>query len=510
MSTLKQIIRLRSEGVALQTIAGAVDSSRNTVKKYLRLIEVRGLDCERLLSMDDSELEALLTDPPDPQDEQRLATLTALFPHMERELGRTGVTRWVLWGEYKQKHPDGFSYSRFCDHFTQYRKSHGGSLRFHYEPGDKLFIDFTGKKLPVVDPTSGELTQVEVYVAILGFSQLTYVEAVASQRKEDFIQATERALRFFGGVPRVLIPDNLKSAVTRADKYEAELNEAFRDLANHYATAVLPTRSYKPQDKAHVERAVSIVYSRVFAPLRDQVFYSLSALNKAIRDHLEAHNHQPFQQREGSRRALFQAQERPLLRPLPAERYELKTYKEVTVMKNGYVQLWEDRHYYSVPYRYIGRRVKLIYSASQVSIYSEGERIAYHQRGPRAYGHTTQKEHLCSTNRFVSEWNPEKFLHWAEAVAPVVRDYITRVLDKALYPELAYRSCVGILSQEKKVGRDRLIRAVERASFFGAYNYTTIKNILHSGLDRVAFGEETTEGTALPVHDNIRGAEHYR
>lgn len=179
-------------------------------------------------------------------------------------------------------------------------------------------------------------------------------------------------------------------------------------------------------------------------------------------------------------------------------------------MKNGYVQLWEDRHYYSVPYRYIGRRVKLIYSAAQVSVYCDGERVAYHKRGPRQYGHTTLKEHLSSTNRFVSEWNPEKFLHWAEAVAPVVRDYITRVLDKALYPELAYRSCVGILSQEKKVGRDRLIRAVERASFFGAYNYTTIKNILHSGLDRVAFGEETTEGTALPVHNNIRGAEHYR
>ena len=300
MSKLKQIIRLRNDGVALQRIAKAIDISRNTVKKYLRLIEVKGLAVEQLLQLEDNELEALLEDP-DPSDQQRLASLSTMFPYIEKELGRTGVTRWILWGEYKQRYPDGFSYSRFCDHFKQYKISRSATLRFEYEAGDKLFIDFTGKRLSVIDPSTGEVDEVEIYVAILGHSQLTYVQAVSSQRKEDFIAATENALHFFGGVPRVLVPDNLKSAVTKADKYEAELNSTFLDFANHYGTSVLPARSYKPRDKAHVERAVNIAYSRIFAPLRNQLFYSLKSLNEAIAALLSEHNDKHFQQRPVSR-----------------------------------------------------------------------------------------------------------------------------------------------------------------------------------------------------------------
>lgn len=509
MSIVKQIIRLRSNQVPLQSIAKAVGISRNTVKKYLRLMEARQLNTQDLLAMDDMALEALFKDS-DPQDEARYQTLSDLLPHFEQELSRTGVTRWLLWGEYRNQHPDGYSYSQFCEHFRNYKISRCSTLHQEQQPADKLFIDFTGKKLTLVNPSTGELSEVEVYVAVLGFSQLTYVEAVPSQRKQDFIEATQNALHFFGGVPRVLVPDNLKSAVTKADKYEAQLNEDFLDFANHYATSVLPARSYRPRDKAWVERAVNITYARIFAPLRNQVFYSLSALNTAIQDLLAAHNNKSFQQRPHSRRQLFDEQERHLLALLPAERYELKTYKEVTVMKNGYVQLWEDKHYYSVPYRYIGKRVRLIYSATKVSVYCEGERIAFHKRAVRQYGHTTQKEHLSSTNRFVSEWNPEKFINWSASIAPVVRDYITHILDKALYPELAYRACVGILSQEKKVGRRRLIKAIERASFYGLYNYTTVKKILQSGLDAVAFGDDATEQATLPEHENIRGAEHYR
>jgi transposase len=509
MSIVKQIIRLRSNGVPLQSIAKAVNISRNTVKKYLRLMEARGLNAQDLLQMDDVALEALFKDP-DPQDEARHQTLQDLLPHFEKELSRTGVTRWVLWGEYRNQHPDGYSYSQFCEHYRTWRISRSSTLHLEQLPADKLFIDFTGKKLSLVDPSTGESYEAEIYVAILGYSQLTYVEAVASQRKQDFIEATQNALHFFGGVPKVLIPDNLKSAVTKADKYEAQINEDFLDFANHYATSVLPARSYRPRDKALVERAVNIAYSRIFAPLRNQAFHSLSALNTAIQDLLTVHNNQSFQQRPQSRRQLFEEQERQALCPLPGERYELKTYKEVTVMKNGYVQLWEDKHYYSVPYRYIGKKVKLVYSATKVSVYCDGDRIAFHQRALRQYGHTTQKEHLSSTNRFVSEWNPEKFIGWSASIAPVVRDYITHILDKALYPELAYRSCVGILSQEKKVGKDRLIKAVQRASFYGLYNYTTVKKILQSGLDAVAFGEETCEASILPEHENIRGAEHYR
>lgn len=508
MSKLKQIIRLRSDGIALQTIAKAVDISRNTVKKYIRLIEVRGLQSAQLLQMPDNELEALLADP-EPGDEQRLATLSTLFPYMEKELQRTGVTRWILWGEYKQKYADGFSYSRFCDHFKQYKFSSNGSLRFEYIPGEKVFVDFAGKKLAIVDASSGEITEAEVYVSILGYSQLTYVEAVLSQRKEDLVAATENSFYFFNGVPRALIPDNLKSAVTKADKYEAEINSTFLDFANHYGTTVLPARSYKPQDKAHVERAVNIVYSRIFAPLRNKVFYSLKSLNEAIRELLIAHNDKHFQQRPISRRQLFEQEEKHLLGSLPAQRYEIKQSKEVTVMKNGYIQLWEDKHYYSVPYRFIGRKVKVIFSKSQVSVFYNRERIAYHPRSTKQFAHSTIHEHMASTHQFVSDWNPDKFTGWAASIAPVVKDYITRVLEASTYPEQAYRSCVGILSYEKKVGRQRFINAVERATYYGAFNYTMIKKILQSGLDQVAFGDETASHP-LPAHDNIRGPQAYQ
>lgn len=507
MNKLKQIIRLRCDGTALQTIAGAVGISRNTVKKYLRLIEVRELSAEALLQLPDEQLKALLADP-DPVDEQRLAALATLFPYMEKELHRTGVTRWILWGEYKQKHPDGFNYSRFCDHFKQYRISQSGSLRFAYKPGDKLFIDFTGKKLAVIDPATGEVTEVEVYVAILGYSQLTYVQAVASQRKEDFIAATENALHFFGGVPQVLIPDNLKSAVTKADRYEAEINSAFLDFANHYGTAVMPARSYKPQDKAHVERAVNIAYSRIFAPLRNRVFHSLRELNEAISDLLALHNDKHFQQRPVSRRTLFEQEEKQLLSQLPADRYEIKQSKEATVMKNGHIQLC--RHYYSVPYRFIGRKVKVIWSVSQVSVFYNRERIAYHRYSTKAFGHSTIHEHMASAHQFVSDWNPDKFTGWAASISAVAADYINRILLAATYPEQAYRSCVGILSFEKKVGRERFIHAIERATYYGAFNYTMIKKILQSGMDKVAFGDEDSSAGPLPAHDNIRGPEAYQ
>jgi transposase len=509
MSILKQIIRLRSNGVALQTIAKAVNTSRNTVKKYLRLIEVKGVSCDELLQLEDAVLDAFLQEP-DPADQARLESLTRLFPFFEKELSRTGVTRWVLWGEYKGQHPDGYSYSQFCDHFRQWKRSHSSTLHFEHEPADKLFIDFTGKKLTIVDPQTGEVSQVEIYVAVLGYSQLTFILAVPSQQKENFIYATEEAFYFFGGVPRALVPDNLKSAVQTADKYEAEVNPDFLDFANHYGTTVLPARSYKPRDKALVERAVNIAYSRIFAPLRNQVFYSLFSLNQAISDLLAVHNQQCFQQRPISRRQLFEQDEKHLLRPLPAERYEIKQFKEITVMKTGHIQLFEDKHYYSVPFRFIGRKVKVIYSASQVSIFYNKERIAYHKRSFKQYGYSTIKEHLSTTHQFVTEWNPDKFISWAGAIAPVVKDYITRILESATYPEQAYRSCVGILSYEKKVGRDRLIKAVERATFYAVYNYTIIRKILQGGLDQLAPADEIHPSSPLPQHDNIRGPESYQ
>lgn len=508
MSTLKQIIRHRNNGMALQTISKTVGIARNTVKKYLQLIERKGHSFSELLDMEDEELDALLADT-DEVSLQRFQSLEALFPYIEKELKRTGVNRWYLWDEYKQKHPDGYSYSQFCERFKQWKESRSASMHFEYTPADKLFIDFAGDRLSTVNPITGEITKVEVYVATLGHSQMTYVEAVPSQKKEDFISATENALHYFGGVPKAFVPDNLKSAVTQPSKYEAEINRDFLDFANHYNCVVFPARVRKPQDKSLVEKTVSIIYTRIYAPLRNRVYHDLKTLNRDIRDCLDRHNSTPFQRKPISRREVFEQQEKVLLQPLPAEKYELKQYRQATVMKNGHVHLAEDKHYYSVPYRFIGRKVKLVYTSGYISVFYNKERIARHPRNLKRYGYTTIKEHMSSSHRFVSSWNPEKFLRWAAAISPEVEGYIRNILESFTYPEQAYKSCVGILSLDKKVGRQRLVNAVKRASGYGIYNYTVIQRILQSGLDRLD-SEEELEHESTIEHENIRGANAYK
>jgi transposase len=506
-SKVKQIVLHLSCGTPLKQISKSLLISRNTVKKYKELIKYKGYNFASLLELSDTELETVL-DGRGSDINERLVKLEPLFPGFVEELKRTGVTRHMLWVEYRSKIPEGYGYSQFCECFRIWSATRTATMHLEHVPGDKLFIDFTGKKLYLTDPDTGEMKPVEVYVAILGYSQLTYVEAIHSQQKVDFIQATENAMIYFGGATKVIVPDNLKSAVKKANKYEAELNELFLELANHYQTSVLPARSYKPRDKALVENAVNITYKRIFAPLRDKVFFDLFTLNQAIKELLELHNNQPFQRNPTSRRQIFDAEEKELLQPLPDYRFEIKQIREVTVMKNSHVQLHDDSHYYSVPYRFIGKKIKIIYTTTQVAVYYNRERIALHIRTRKPYSYTTQKDHLPSTHQFVSDWNPDKFLSLAENVGPGVKEYITQILNSKAYPEQTYRSCVGILSMEKKFGRDRLIKAIERASEYGVYNYTTISNILTSGLDRLE--SESSAQSTLPLHENIRGADQYK
>ena len=509
MSMLKQIFRLHLQGVALLKISQIVGASRNTVKKYLRQIEASRLDVESLLAMDEETLAAAFRKENE-REVCRTGDLEALFPFFEQELSRTGVNRMVLWGEYRRAHPDGYNYSSFCDHFRQWRQSRQGTMHFDHKPGMELYIDFSGKPLYVTDPGTGEVRAVEVFVATLGYSHYTYVEALETQRKEYFLEAVSNCLEFIGGVPGALIPDNLKSAVTLADKYEALVNRDFLDLANHYGTTVMPTRSRKPRDKAIVEKAVSIVYSRIFAPLRNEVFFSIASLNEAIRVQLSAYNEKAFQIRPGCRLSDFESQDKPMLKPMPLERFEIRNHREVKVHKSGYILLQEDKHYYSVPYRYIGRKVRLVYTTRRISVYCNHECIAIHSRSLRWYGYTTIKEHLSSTHRFVSEWNAERFITWGQKIAPEVGEYIRNILQAATYPEQAYKSCVGILSMERKVGCDRLAAAVRRATFYGTYNYNTIRNILSSGLDAEPPESDNAGGSDIPLHENIRGAQAYQ
>jgi transposase len=508
MSNLKQIIRHRDNGMALQTISKTLGISRNTVKKYLQLIDSKGLTYDKLLAKTDQEVENLLIDSGQKSD-QRYQDLVSFFPFVESELKRTGVTRWILWGEYRQKHADGYGYSQFCESFKQWRIGLSVSMRIEHIPGDKLYIDFTGNKLSIVDPITGEVHELEVYVATLGASQYSYVEAVPSQKKEDFIAATENALHYFGGVPKALVPDNLKSAVTKADRYEPIINSDFLDFANHYGCVVFPARSRKPQDKSLVEKTVSIVYSRIYAPLRDKVYHDIKALNRDILHYLDIHNKTRFQKRPESRIEIFDREEKEALSPLPAERYELKEYKYATITKTSHVSLSPEKHYYSVPYRFIGKKIKVVYSASYVSMFHDGERIAFHKRSYKVRGYTTVKDHMPSAHRFVSEWSPEYFLNWAKGIHPEVQHFIQVIIDSYPYPEQAYKSCLGILGYDKKAGRERLINAVKRAKHFNTYNYSVITRILTSGMDSLPLDTENKPDKPLH-HENIRGSKNFR
>lgn len=508
MSKIKHLLQLYFQGRSKLVISEQTGISRNTIKKYIREFKASGISLTELSSLSDKDLEDLFVKPKEKPLNEKLQRLFNLFPSIDKELRKKGMTRQILWQRYKSSQADGVGRSQFNHYFAQWKKQLHPTMRIDHKAGDKMYIDYAGDKLEIIDKHSGEICAVEVFVAILGASQLTYVEAVMSQQKEDFIGACENALYYYGGVPAAIVPDNLKSAVTKSSKYEPVINETFADFARHYNTAILPARSYKPRDKALVENAVRNVYNRIYSKLRSNIYHSLEELNIAIKELLELYNQFVLTGRNYSRRQQFEEVERSTLLPLPELRYELKKQLFVTVMKNGHVCLRADKHYYSVPYRFIGKKVKLMYSRGSVEIFYNYERIAFHKRLKSPYQYTTDKEHMASSHRFVSDWNPEKFLSWASDIHEDVNRYVTEILDRKQHPEQAYKSCVGILGFTKKVGNDRLIKACQRALDYGIYNYKTIQKILENGLDHEP--ENHSEQLEMPLHENIRGESYYQ
>ena len=509
MIKIRQILRLQSQGCSKLQIAAQTGIARNTLKKYIREFIASGLTFDEINELSDKELEDLFVKPEDKPLNERLQTLFSLFPAIDKELKKKGVTRQLLWEEYKRDHPDGVGKSQFKHYFAQWKAQVNPVMHMEHKAGDKLYVDFAGDKLSIIDRQTGEIKPVEVFVAILGASQLTYVEAVMTQQKEDFIFACENALHYCSGVPAAIVPDNLKSAVIKSSRYEPTLNEAFADFAEHYGTTILPARAYRPRDKALVENAVRIIYSRIYVKVKRSEYYSLGELNAAILAALQEHNNAPLRGRNYSRRQQFDEVERSALMPLPALRYELKKHQYATVAKNGHVGLSSDKHYYSVPYRFIGKKVKLLYSRHSVEIYYNYERIALHERIKSPYQYTTEKDHMASAHRFVSEWTPDRFTSWAASIHEDVRLYVLKVLDRKQHPEQAYKSCLGILGFAKKVGNERLIKACQRALGYGAYNYKTIQKILERELDLGEAPDETDQ-LQMPFHDNIRGENYYQ
>ena len=507
MTKVKQIIRLRQVGTSYREISEMLGISRDAATKYSTLFESSGLQMSDIEQMTDAEIWKKFDNAGAP-DKIAMETLISSFTEMEKKLNKKGMTRLRQWSEYKTKNPDGYNYSRYCYYFKQWQKDNKVSMHFEHKSGDKMFIDFTGTKLHTTDRITGEMTEVEVFVAILGASQLTYVEAVESQKKEDFLMVVENALHYFGGVPLGIVPDNLKSAVTQSSNYEPLLNETFDDFASHYGTTILPTRSRKPKDKPLVEGAVKIVYNRIFAEISELTFFNLWELNNSIRPLLEKYNNIKFTGKDCSRRQLFEEIERSELKPIPLKRYEIKHYARVTVCKTSHVYLGIDKHYYSVPFQYMGKKVELIYTKTSVEIYLNLERIACHTRDKKQYGYSTHRDHMPSAHQYVADWNPEKFIKWASDIGKETEQYIRKVFETKTHPEQGYKSCSGILAFGKKFGNERLNLACSRAIYYNSFSYIAIKNILNRELDKLAL--DATKQYRLPLHDNIRGSNYYK
>tara|TARA_B110000046_G_scaffold184358_1_gene222638 strand:- start:1559 stop:3115 length:1557 start_codon:yes stop_codon:yes gene_type:complete len=511
MNKLRKAISLHTEGKSKRFISSYLHLSRNTVKKYLQRFIKLKLTAAEVSELSDSELEALIVLSSEKPSSLQEKSLYSFFSYAEKELKKTGVTRLQLWQEYRFQYPEGIGRSTFYERFKnwQLQSSVRPTMHMDHKAGDKMYVDYAGKTLQLVDPDTGEVQQVQFFIAVLGASQLTYAEASISQKKHDFITSVENSLHYFGGVPQAIVPDNLRSAVTKSDRYEPTINDTFLDFSDHYETTVLPARSRAPRDKSLVEIAVKILYTRVYSPLRNEVFHSLDELNEAVREQLDVHNRTCFSGRGYSRRALFDEIEAHTLSVLPQERFEMKKQAVVKVIMNGHACLGEDKHYYSVPYQYIGKKVKLVYSSKTVEIFYKYNRIASHPRIKSRFNYSTIKEHLATAHQFMTDWTPQRFINWAATIDPDVEQYIAKVLERKKHPEQAYKSCMGILSLLKKVGNERLIGACRRALDYERYNYRTILNILEKGLDQLTIDENKNE-KELPTHSNIRGRNYYQ
>ncbi len=384
-------------------------------------------------------------------------------------------------------------------------------MHIEHKAGDKMFVDYTGKKMVLTDRKTGITRDAEVFVAILPASRLTYAEASESQTQEDFVRSNERALRYIEGVPAAIVPDNLKAGVLKACMYEPDLNLLFADFAEYYRTAILPTRARKPKDKAHVENAVKIIYQRVFAPLRNRTFYSIEELNLAIKDRLEDHNNRKLTKMTVSRRELFEEVERSELTPLPIHQYPINHIQPNSLVQfNYHVELKEDRNYYSVPYALKGQRVKLIYDERIVSIYHDNIRIALHKRCCHNNKYTTMRDHMPSKHRFDDKWNPDKLKWWAGNVGNDTLRAVTHILESKPHPEQAYKSCMGILSQATKHGHAILNMACRIACNAERINYGFISKEVEKLKIMYEQEEQQKQYSLLPaIHENIRGEKYY-
>jgi transposase len=502
MSKLRQILKMYSQSLSKLYIADTVGVSRNTVKRYLRTFHSLGKSFEELTLLSDLELDNLFKRQFTVRHAEELKELYAFFPVAEKKLARRGTTVLDLWKEYDKTFPNGLGKTSFYHYYNLYKRRQTPSMHIEHKAGDKMFIDFAGATYPYVDTTTGEVLPAQIFAAVLGASRLTYFEAVESQQTDDLIQCCIHALEYFGGAPLAIVPDNLKAAVTKSHRYSPRLNQNFEGFAKHYSMSVVPARAYKPKDKALVENAVKLSYQRIYKNLGEDIV-PLVEVNARIKKLTEEYNIAHLSGRDYSRRVFFEETEKSTLQPLPLIAYELRHQANVTVFKTGHIMLNTDKHYYSVPYQYIGKKVKVLYSKSLVEIFYKYEKIAEHTRVKSKYNYTTEPDHLASQHKAILDWNPEKFLKDAREIHPDVEFYLHKVFEKKPHPEQAYRSCAGILSFARRKSKEVLVAACQKGMHIGRYSFNFIEEIILGGKE--GLGNEPDEHGDMPNHDNIRG-----
>ena len=506
MRKVRDILRLAEEqGLSRRQVGQALGIPFTTVADHLRRAKTAGLSWPLPEELDDTALEALLfaKEPAPPTEARPLPD----WHYVHRELKRKGVTLMLLWLEYKEAHPDGWGYSRFCFHYRAWQGHLDVVMRQEHRAGEKLFVDFPGQKLPIYDRRSGEVSfMAELFVGVLGASNYLYAEAIASQGLGPWVMAHVHCFEFMGGVPRIVVCDNLRSGVTRAHRYEPDVNATYAELSDHYGVAIIPTRAAKPRDKAKVEAGVLLAERWILAVVRNRRFYTLAEANTAITELVERINERPFKKMEGSRRSLFEDLERPALVALPPEPYEFASWR-IGVKVNIDYHVEVEGHYYSVPYQLVGQRVDVRTGTRTVEVFSKSRRVASHLLDRRRGAHSTEAAHMPESHRRHAEWTPSRIVAWAGRTGPSTAQLVAAILESRRHPEQGYRSALGIIRLADRYGVERTEAACARALAARALSFRSVESILRHGLESQPLAEPVRR--PHPRHANLRGPSYY-
>lgn len=506
MRKIRDVLRYRHDtGLSLEAIARALNISKGVVAKYLKLATAVGLSWPLPDELDDRALERRLYQQP--------AARTSAFSEpdyaiVHQELKRKGVTLILLWEEYRAAAGNtAYQYTAFCTRYRAWAGKLKRSMRQIHRGGEKLFADYAGPTIPIIDAATGEIRPASIFVAVLGASSYTFACATSGQTQADWLDGIGRALAFIGGVPELIVPDNPRALVRVANRYEPELNRATLEFAQHYGSVILPARPRKPQDKAKVEVGVQVVERWILARLRHRQFFAVAELDAAIAELLTALNQRPFQKLPGCRREAFETLDAPYLRALPASRFVLAEWKQAAVNIDYHVEV--DGRYYSVPHALVRQKVELRITRGSIEVLAKGRRVASHPKHPRKGGYSTIAEHMPAAHRAHAGWSPSRLMHWANTIGPATGELVKRLLLAKQHPEQGYRACLGLMRLAKRVGRERMEAACTRALAIGAYAYRSVASILDKGLDRQPIAPPTQAELALPDHANVRGPDYY-